>query len=599
MKKIKYLTVLLVLFATRVFASNVSVTAEVSSRQIDLGGGAQLTISVNGTQKADPVEIRIDGLEVRYNGASQQMSFINGVSHSSVVFNYSIFPLRTGDLVIPAVTIEADGKSYMTEPINLKVVDTGTSAPQPGEANKTVNLEDKIFMIVDVPKKTFYTHEPIPVDVVLYVKGVPMRDIQMPQITGTENFDLGEFAQPEQSQRVIEGERFDILAFRTLVYPLKTGELDLGPVVIGANIITQAQGGGPSDMDPFSRFFGDDFFSGMFQRVERHPITITSKPVVLRVEDVPEQGRPLGFSGAVGSFDMDVTVSPTDVKAGDPITVSMVLKGQGDLERAKLPRLNETPEMKVYEPQVKQDGGARIAEQVVIPQTEKLTAVPEISFSYFDADTGKYHTITKGPFPVTVKPPDKGEDLKVVGPAGKQVFFPTPAEAVGEDIVFIKEDMGKFNVIGSSIFSSWTFYFVLLAVIGGWIAAVLLWKVRYRMATDESFAGKMHAPRSARKGLAQAREFADAQRKQEFYDTIFKALQQYVAHKYRIAPGSFGLESIRQRVPKMSAETLQMLSSIFQECEIVRYAAASITKEQMQRTCQNLEKVIDHLERIG
>jgi hypothetical protein len=585
-------------FTAFAVASDVSVTAEISSRQISLGGRGQYTISVNGTQKASPVDVKAEGLDIRYLGPSRRISIVNGVTESSIAFTYSLFPLQTGEFEIPSVAIEADGETFYTEPIKVQVVDAGAAgSTAQSPASAVQSLEDKIFIGVEVPQKTFYKQEPVPVNIVLYVSGVQVRDIQMPQIAKNGDFDIGEYAQPQQTERIVQGMRFDVLEFKTVLYPLKTGALTLGPVTIGANIISQVQGG--NDLDNFNRFFGDDFFSGMFQRIERHPVTINSQPITLSVMEVPEKGRPADFSGAVGKFDLDVKVSPTEVKAGDPITVRMSLKGQGNLELANLPQLRETKLMKVYDPQVRQENGERIAEQVVIPQSENLSEIPAIKFSYFDSYAGEYRTVQKGPFPVRVKPPERGEDLKIVGPTGKQVNFPAATETLGEDIVFIKEDIGRIYPMGYSILRSWQFYFLLSLIMGGWITLLLIWNLRYRLANDESFAGKMMAPRSARKGIVLARQLAAAGQKQEFYDVVFKTLQNYMNRKYNIAPGSFSLDTVRDCLPQLKPEIFEMLSSIFMECEIVRYAAATITNDQMHRTGQTLEKLIDQLERIG
>ena len=73
---------------------------------------------------------------------------------------------------------------------------------------------------------------------------------------------------------------------------------------------------------------------------------------------------------------------------------------------------------------------------VVIPLSEKVKSIPEVSFSFFDPEAGQYRTLTRGPFPITVKKSPR-EPLKVVEsvPGSTRSFR---EEHLGKDIVFIK-----------------------------------------------------------------------------------------------------------------------------------------------------------------
>ncbi len=51
------------------------------------------------------------------------------------------------------------------------------------------------------------------------------------------------------------------------------------------------------------------------------------------------------------------------------------------------PVLESMEGFKVYEPQVRQEGNTKIFEQILMPETEKITAIPEVSFSFFDPGT--------------------------------------------------------------------------------------------------------------------------------------------------------------------------------------------------------------------
>ena len=70
---------------------------------------------------------------------------------------------------------------------------------------------------------------------------------------------------------------------------------------------------------------------------------------------LPEDNRPDDFSGAIGQFDFQASVAPLQVKAGDPLTLKMDIKGSGNFKNLKMP-VFKAPGFKSYEPQIKDQG---------------------------------------------------------------------------------------------------------------------------------------------------------------------------------------------------------------------------------------------------
>ena len=61
----------------------------------------------------------------------------------------------------------------------------------------------------------------------------------------------------------------------------------------------------------------------------------------IEVRDVPAEGRPPGFAGAVGKgFSLEVSADRTVVQVGEPIGLDLVLRGGGALESASFPPLD-------------------------------------------------------------------------------------------------------------------------------------------------------------------------------------------------------------------------------------------------------------------
>ena len=65
---------------------------------------------------------------------------------------------------------------------------------------------------------------------------------------------------------------------------------------------------------------------------------------------MPEQGKPKEFNGAVGTYNMDVSIKTQHVKVGDPITISMSVYGEGNIQTINEPLLvlNNEKDFKLY-----------------------------------------------------------------------------------------------------------------------------------------------------------------------------------------------------------------------------------------------------------
>ena len=122
-----------------------------------------------------------------------------------------------------------------------------------------------------------------------------------------------------------------------------------------------------------SEFFRDDFFGGY----EATPVELPSNVLTLSVLRLPGK-KPEDFKGAVGDFNLNVEASPSEVKVGDPVTLKMIITGSGNFNTVTGPSLKQSEDFKTYEPQVKQEGGKKIFEQVFIPMTDAVKKLPEV-----------------------------------------------------------------------------------------------------------------------------------------------------------------------------------------------------------------------------
>ena len=391
-------------------------TPPLNPRRAQVGEPLSLIIEVSGAQNVTaPALGAIDGFDVQYVGPSTQVSIVNGQVNASVQHRYSLVPMRAGHFSLGPFSVEYQGKQYQTAQVS---VDVGAAnqppapgqqraAPQ-GQAAKGGSGNQAIRVTLSVARQEVYLHEPVPIDVRLYIGNVRVADVQYPTLQG-DGLSIDKFPEPSQQRQDVDGEIFQVVRFQTTVIPLRAGTLTLGPASVQLNLLSRRQGG--TFNDPFfDRFFQNDPFN-----TERRPMDVRSDPVTLTVLPLPEEGKPAGFSGAVGTFKMDVSAAPTELNAGDPITMKMSITGSGNLSEAQPPALTTAADFRTYEPRVnKTDATTRAFEQVLIPNDANVHAIPPVRFSYFDPQARAYQTLESQPIALVVRPPQNAPRAEIV-----------------------------------------------------------------------------------------------------------------------------------------------------------------------------------------
>ena len=125
-----------------------------------------------------------------------------------------------------------------------------------------------------------------------------------------DGFVTGQEMPPSNTQTVRDGQAFIVLSYRHTATPIKEGVLSLGPAT--QEYVLEVNRGRRS------RSLLDDFFGGGAE-LERGMAEAPARKI--RVKPLPSEGRPAGFSGAIGRFSVKTTVSRTNLAAGEAITV--------------------------------------------------------------------------------------------------------------------------------------------------------------------------------------------------------------------------------------------------------------------------------------
>ena len=248
-------------------ADSLSVTAVLTSSETVLGEPVQLQVRVSGARAADvPEEIVADGLEIHRTGTSQHFEMNNFNVTSSVVYDYTIMPLRAGTFTIPPQTIRVGGNHLSTAALRLNVADSagGSSASCPSRGAQPANAGKLVFAELIVPKKTAFVGEIVPVQIRLgFDPRAYPRLSDGPEITG-QGFTAQKLQQSGETEEEIGGRLYHVVTFKTAIAAARAGKFEIGPVKAKAQVMVPRRRSSPRSRSPFDLFNMDDPFSDPF-----------------------------------------------------------------------------------------------------------------------------------------------------------------------------------------------------------------------------------------------------------------------------------------------------------------------------------------------
>jgi tetratricopeptide (TPR) repeat protein len=575
-------TLLLALLMTaRAGAADVTVEATVENQDVVINQAFVLTIAVKGAQNVSPPALYdLDGFDVGYLGPSTQVSFINGRMTASISHRYRVVPLRVGTFQLGPFAVDVQGQRYDTNAITIRVAAGGSA--RRGEVVAPGGAQG-LLLVVEPGKREVYVGERVDLRLTLYIGNVRVRDLQYPVIAA-DGVTLDKFSQPTEGNGVRDGKRYHTVSLRTTMTPVRPGPVDLA-ASMAMNVMTNRRG-----MDPLF----DQFFPGDAKAIE-----VRAEPTPLTVLPLPAEGKPSDFTGAVGRFDFTLSAKPTELDAGDPITLRMEIAGTGNLANVSPPAVPVDDRFRVYDAQpVKGEDGAerRVFEQVVIPQVADVRELPAVSFSYFDPELRTYRTISHGPTPLAVR---AAHDARPQVVDANQAAAPepeAPAQALGRDIVYIKDAPGAWQARAQRFYQRagfWLLQMVPVALFaGGWAYA----RRRDRLAADPRLVRFRQAGREARRALA---ALGDGPADAQFYDALSATLATYLSAKLGLPPGAVDRERVLARLDGdgAGAEMRERLGAFFQLIEQARYAPSQRDRAERVNALALAKGIVEGLER--
>lgn len=571
MKFTKYISILVFILVTSMASAQIKFEAKVSKQK--LGVNERLRVDFEMNQDGDNFNPPDFSNFTVIGGPNQSVSnsWINGVRSFSKTYSYFLAPKGRGNFTLAQATINIGGETYKTTPVKIEVTAAVDIPKDPN--NPDYIASENIHLVAEVSKTNPYLNEAITVVYKLYVSPNIAVDnwneIDSPRYNDfwSQNIDT-------QGQKVqngtFKGEDYRFLVLRkTVLYPQKTGKLDIEPLSLDIALRV-----------PTNR--RDIFGSPLMSRVNK---VVSAGNSTITVKSLPESGKPIDFSGAVGDFSFDVNTSKKVLDASESFLLKVAVKGNGNLKLFKLPKLSLPSSLEVYEPEHNEDINTALAgmqgsisdSYTVVPQFKGKYPIPSVSFSYFDLKTETYKRLSSDEIVIDVLagPLNNSGDNTGVANNGKQ-----PVTLGNHQFAFIKTKTEFTSVDSNFFFKTKGFWSLLLLP---FLAIPLAIVIRNKKATRDAdvYGNRIRkADRLAKKYLSHAKKSLG--KKEAFYIALEKALHNYLKAKLHIETGDLSKEIINEMLGEKQVENEVILdfNKILESCELARYTPIDIVTMQ-------------------
>lgn len=348
-----------------------------------------------------------------------EMNTVNGVTKQFVSLSFILLPKKTGTIALGSATAVADGKTYKSAPVEVTVsnksssrgalpnnlssllqipltafdpysrprretqfddyvLHNGESVPEKVSRNMQLKLE--------TDKTSCYVGEPLLATYKLYTRLRSESNLtQNPSFSGFSVVDMMKPDDPVTAEtETLNGREYNVYTIRKAqLYPLQAG-----PALLEI-----------ASLENKISFLKNSFNSG---DIVTENVTLSSKPVTINVKPLPDEGKPVNFTGAVGKFDINAALEKNNFTTDETGKLSVTITGSGNLHLLTPPSITWPAGFEAFDSKLTDNtdnttiplSGSKTFEIPFAVQQAGNYKTPAVSFSYFDPAAAAYKTVT-------------------------------------------------------------------------------------------------------------------------------------------------------------------------------------------------------------
>ena len=569
LKKILLATFLL----TVGFQLGAQVTFQTKVSKNRLGINERLKVSFEMNKNGDNfTPPQFEGFRV-VGGPNQSTSnsWINGKRSFSRSFTYFLNPTRKGKLSIGQATVKIDGAIYKTSPVSVEVTEAVKTPNQAGNADYIA--DQNVHLVAEVSNRNPYLNEAFTVVYKLYYTSeIGISNVNEVESPGYADFwsHLIPIKKLEMKQGTYKGATYNYVTWRKAVlYPQKTGELILEPLTL--NVTVQV----PSNRR--------DIWGNLVNR--QVPKVIIAGKRTIKVKPLPQEGKPVGFTGAVGNFDLNFSLNKDVLKASESFQGTIKVSGRGNLKLFNLPKINVPAALEVYEPEHTENiktnllgmQGSIQDTYTIVPEFQGNYPIPGVSFSYFDPNKKRYVTLNSEEQMVNVNEgPVAGTSS--TGQSASNLLRPKLNE---DQFNFIALETQLTPIKSTDSFFGGRMFYLMLLLPFSLLLLIAIWlKTQIGRTNDPMTLRQKAANRLAKKYLSSAKKALGE--KEVFYNALERALHNYLKAKLHIFTAEFSKARISSLLQdkEVNSAVIKDFVGLLEDCEAARYAPATSVRMQ-------------------
>ena len=573
----------------------------------------QFTVNSQGGSNFTPPDF--SGFEVIYGPSTSSQSsvqMINGkiTQSSSVTYTFVVMAPQAGTFTINPASITVDGKVVKSNSATVKVLsagqqsgNSGAQRPQSGSGNSPAQSNQRqvsssggsgvsssdLFMTATASRTTVYEQEAILLTYKIYTTvNLTQLDGKLPTLDG---FQIQEIPLPRNKEFQLEqynGRNYrSVIWSQYVLFPQKSGDLVIPSISYDGVVVMQRR-----NIDPFDAFFNG--ISGM-QEIKK---TITTPKLTIRVLPLPS--KPDKFSGAVGSFTVNSSISTTEINANDAVTLKLNVKGTGNMKLIKTPDIAFPKDFETYDAKINDNfsltrsglSGTKEFEYLVVPRHAGNYTIPAAEFVYFDTETKSYKTLTTEPYTIKVNK-GKGGNVQTADYSGSQQDI----KELNQDIRHIKQGEVSLRRNTQTLWATTRYWMCYLIPFLLFVVALVVGNKRIAANNDKARVRGRKANKMALRRMKKAKKLLEERKQNEFYDEVLRAMLGYVADKLNIPQERLNKDNIQTELTanNVSQEHISAFIKTMSDCEFARYAPGD-ANANMENVYNNAITAISQME---
>ncbi|OGW78088.1 MAG: hypothetical protein A2Z83_07300 [Omnitrophica bacterium GWA2_52_8] len=307
---------------------------------------------------------------------------------------------------------------------------------------------------------------------------------------------------------------------------------------------------------------------------------------------------------------MSASVDKDFVKQNEPVTLRMVIEGEGNIETLNRPPISEIKGFKTYDADTAAQlfrngymiGGRKTFESVFIPTEAGKMTIPKIEFSFFNPQTKAYERLVTPDFLIQVEPSQ--EKFQLPQTLSQQAVFKKEVEVENRDIRFIHDELSgekpkHFMTAAAKGFGGLN---ILLTVLI--LGQLIRLREEKKFAKDANLRRKRLAKAAALnrfKTLKKLERSRNPHDFQHYFEEMGKTLTHYLSDKFGLSTHGMTQHQLEMKLEEvLGAEDplYKEIVGLYEICHASRFAGGAVGNADKHRAFQILKDTIDRVEKM-